>query len=92
MSFGFITFLSSKMLVVILVLAFLTGIFDAGILLRLLGFALGFVVAPILMNALNMKQMVWILHDTYITATSTALLLTAIWKLKQQKINLVRET
>ncbi|MBE4909612.1 MFS transporter [Bacillus luteolus] len=44
-------------------------IFGVGMLLKSLGFALGFVVAPILLEALTLPKMVWILHGTLITST-----------------------
>jgi MFS family permease len=114
MSTGFILFLSSEIVVVILIIAFLTGLFDAsyttlystilqksdnhirgrifgvGMLLKSLGFALGFIVAPILMDVLSMKNMVWILHGTFITATLTALVVSTVWKMKQKNITVIK--
>jgi MFS family permease len=49
-------------------------IFGVGMLLRSLGFALGFVVAPILLNSLSLPKMVWIFHGTLITTTSLVLI------------------
>lgn len=37
-------------------------IFGVGMLLKSLGFALGFVIAPILLKSMTMPQMVWVLH------------------------------
>lgn len=42
-------------------------IFGVGMLLKSLGFALGFVVAPLILNALSLPKMVWIFHGTLIT-------------------------
>lgn len=90
MSTGFIIFLSSLHLGIILIFAFLTGIFDAcfttlhatilqntnndirgrifgvGMLLKSLGFALGFIFAPIFIEAFSLTKMVWIFHGTLI--------------------------
>lgn len=98
MSAGFITFLSSINLVIVLSFAFFTGIFDAcfttlhatilqktdnhirgrifgvGMLLKSLGFALGFVVAPILLEALTLPKMVWIFHGTLIITSIIVIL------------------
>ncbi|WP_462413263.1 MFS transporter [Neobacillus sp. Marseille-QA0830] len=41
-------------------------IFGVGMLLKSLGFMLGFVVAPILLNALSLTKMVWAFHGTSI--------------------------
>lgn len=114
MSAGFILFLSSETVVIILGIAFLTGLFDAsyttlystilqksdnhirgrifgvGMLLKSLGFALGFIVAPILMEASSMKNMVWMLHGTFITATITALIISLVWKNKQKDVTVVK--
>jgi MFS family permease len=114
MSAGFIVFLSSEVVLIILTVAFLTGIFDAsyttlystilqktenhirgrifgvGMLLKSLGFALGFIVAPLLMDAFAMKNMVWMLHGTFMTATLTALVVSVVWKTKQRTIPIVK--
>ncbi|MBM7663049.1 MFS family permease [Bacillus mesophilus] len=114
MSTGFILFLSSETIVIILSIAFLTGIFDAayttlystilqktdnhirgrifgvGMLLKSLGFALGFIVAPIIMDIVSMKNMVWILHGTFISASVTALIVTLVWKSKQKNMAAVK--
>jgi MFS family permease len=114
MSTGFILFLSSETVVMILTIAFLTGIFDAayttlystilqktdnhirgrifgvGMLLKSLGFALGFIVAPIIMDIVSMKNMVWILHGTFISASVTALIVTVVWKSKQKNMAAVK--
>ncbi|WP_108670340.1 MFS transporter [Peribacillus acanthi] len=44
-------------------------IFGVGMLLKSLGFALGFVVAPILLEALTLPKMVWIFHGILITTS-----------------------
>jgi MFS family permease len=44
-------------------------IFGVGMLLKSLGFALGFVVAPILLKVSSLAQMVWVFHGTLITTT-----------------------
>lgn len=44
-------------------------IFGVGMLLKSLGFALGFVVAPILLEVLSLPKMVWIFHGTLITTS-----------------------
>lgn len=49
-------------------------IFGVGMLLKSLGFALGFVVAPFLLEALSLPKMVWIFHGTLI-ATSLFVML-----------------
>jgi MFS family permease len=66
-------------------------IFGVGMLLKSIGFALGFVVAPLIMNALDMNQMVWILHGTFILATVTALILSTVFKTKHRQIRVARE-
>jgi MFS family permease len=42
-------------------------IFGVGTLLKSLGFALGFIVAPILLETFSLVKMVWIFHGTFIT-------------------------
>jgi MFS family permease len=42
-------------------------IFGVGMLLKSLGFALGFIVAPILLETFSLSKMVWIFHGTFIT-------------------------
>ncbi|MGG4469750.1 MFS transporter [Paenibacillus alvei] len=93
MSAGFITFFSNTNSWIILIFAFVTGIFDAtfttlhavllqktdnhirgrifgvGMLLKSLGFALGFVIAPLILEATSLKQMVWIFHGALIAST-----------------------
>ncbi|WP_078547747.1 MFS transporter [Litchfieldia alkalitelluris] len=44
-------------------------IFGVGMLLKSLGFALGFIIAPILLENMTMPNMVWILHGTLIMTT-----------------------
>ncbi len=93
MSAGFITFFSNTKNWIILIFAFVTGIFDAtfttlhavllqktdnhirgrifgvGMLLKSLGFALGFVVAPFVLETTSLKWMIWIFHGALIAAT-----------------------
>lgn len=93
MSAGFITFFSNTNNWIILIFAFVTGIFDAtfttlhavllqktdnhirgrifgvGMLLKSLGFALGFVVAPFVLETTSLKWMIWIFHGALIAAT-----------------------
>ncbi|MEK4667702.1 MFS transporter [Niallia sp. FSL R7-0271] len=93
MSAGFIIFFSNTNSWIILIFAFVTGIFDAtfttlhavllqktdnhirgrifgvGMLLKSLGFALGFVIAPLILEATSLKQMVWIFHGSLIAST-----------------------
>ncbi|MBD8067384.1 MFS transporter [Bacillus sp. PS06] len=45
-------------------------IFGVGMLLKSLGFALGFIIAPILLELMTMPNMVWILHGTLILTTA----------------------
>ncbi|MEA3320841.1 MAG: MFS transporter [Bacillota bacterium] len=109
MSLGFVIFLSNTMVSVILIFAFLTGIFDAcfttlhasilqksdnyirgrvfavGMLLKSLGFALGFVIAPILLKGLTMPQMVLILHGTLITTSLVILIVASNWSNKKRQ-------
>lgn len=44
-------------------------IFGVGMLLKSLGFAFGFVVAPVLLEALSLPKMVWVFHGTLITTS-----------------------
>jgi MFS family permease len=44
-------------------------IFGVGMLLKSLGFALGFVVAPILLKWFSLPEMVWMFHGSLITTT-----------------------
>ncbi|MFC4320494.1 MFS transporter [Litchfieldia salsa] len=44
-------------------------IFGVGMLLKSLGFALGFILAPLLLERMTMPNMVWILHGTLIITT-----------------------
>ncbi|KPB05380.1 MFS transporter [Bacillus sp. CHD6a] len=109
MSLGFIIFLSNTTVSIILIFAFLTGIFDAcfttlhasilqksdnyirgrvfavGMLLKSLGFALGFVVAPILLKGLTMPQMALILHGTLITTSLVILFVAGNWSNKKRQ-------
>lgn len=50
-------------------------IFGVGMLLKSLGFALGFLVAPILLEALSLAKMVWIFHGTLIISSILVVLI-----------------
>jgi MFS family permease len=50
-------------------------IFGVGMLLKSLGFALGFVVAPLLLEALSLAKMVWIFHGTLIISSILVILI-----------------
>ncbi|WP_226680440.1 MFS transporter [Sutcliffiella horikoshii] len=60
-------------------------VFAVGMLLKSLGFALGFIVAPILLKALTLPQMVWILHGTLITTSIVVLIVASIWSSKKKQ-------
>ncbi len=60
-------------------------IFAVGMLLKSLGFALGFVIAPLLLKGFTMPQMVWILHGTLITTSLVVLIVASIWSSKQKQ-------
>ncbi|WP_404468715.1 MFS transporter [Sutcliffiella horikoshii] len=60
-------------------------VFAVGMLLKSLGFALGFIVAPILLKALTMPQMVWILPGTLITTSLAVLIAATIWSSKKKQ-------
>lgn len=60
-------------------------VFAVGMLLKSLGFALGFIVAPILLEALTLPQMVWILHGTLITTSIAVLIVASIWSSKKKQ-------
>jgi MFS family permease len=63
-------------------------IFGVGMLLKSLGFALGFVVAPILLESLSLSKMVWIFHGTLISTTILVLLyLSSLKKKVVQPVN-----
>jgi MFS family permease len=63
-------------------------IFGVGMLLKSLGFALGFVVAPILLESLSLPNMVWIFHGTLITTTVFVIFYSSNMKKKEiQPIN-----
>jgi MFS family permease len=56
-------------------------IFGVGMLLKSLGFALGFVVAPFILRAFTLPKMVSIFHGTLITTTILIMLYSSgIWK------------
>ncbi|MFZ3591440.1 MFS transporter [Bacillus sp. DJP31] len=61
-------------------------IFGIGMLLKSLGFALGFIIAPILLKGLTMPQMVWVLHGTFITTTLVVISITWVWSMKNKVI------
>lgn len=60
-------------------------IFGVSSLIVSLGFGLGFVVAPLLLQLFTMPHMVWILHGLVIVSTSSALVIT---ELTRKKTNL----
>ncbi|WP_163100348.1 MFS transporter [Peribacillus alkalitolerans] len=62
-------------------------IFGVGMLLKSLGFALGFVVAPILLEALSLPKMVWIFHGTLITTSILIMLYSSRTGKKIREIN-----
>jgi MFS family permease len=62
-------------------------IFGVGMLLKSLGFALGFIVAPILLEALSLAKMVWIFHGTLITASLLVLVISSTNRKKVKEIN-----
>jgi MFS family permease len=67
-------------------------IFGVGMLLKSLGFALGFVVAPILLETLTLPKMVWVLHGTLITSTLIITLLAIYRKAKIKVIPPVKHS
>ncbi|WP_096154979.1 MULTISPECIES: MFS transporter [Bacillus] len=111
MSVGFISFLSTTIIAIVFIFAFITGVFDAsfttlhtsilqkadnhirgrvfavGMLLKSLGFASGFIVAPIVLKELTMPQMVWIFHGTLISVTLVIFLISYRWN-KQNSLSL----
>ncbi|WLR57103.1 MFS transporter [Mesobacillus subterraneus] len=62
-------------------------IFGVGMLLKSLGFALGFVVAPILLEALSLAKMVWIFHGTLITSSIFVMLYSNRHRNKFDEVN-----
>ncbi|MBS8264140.1 MFS transporter [Mesobacillus boroniphilus] len=62
-------------------------IFGVGMLLKSLGFALGFVVAPILLEALSLTKMVWIFHGTLITSSFLVMLYSNANRKKYKEVN-----
>ncbi|WBL17225.1 MFS transporter [Sutcliffiella sp. NC1] len=108
MSVGFITFLSSNILFIIFLFAFITGIFDAsfntlhasilqkadnsirgrvfgvGMLLKSLGFAVGFIIAPAILEKFSMEVMVWIMHGSFITVTLIIFIMALLFSHKQK--------
>jgi MFS family permease len=115
MSLGFISFLSSMVVPVVLAFAFLTGIFDAGfttlhasllqkadnyirgrvfavgMLLKSLGFALGFFAATMLISKMSMPHMVWVLHGTLITTCLIAIGTSLFHGSKKRQVQVARE-
>ncbi|RSK29149.1 MFS transporter [Bacillus sp. HMF5848] len=61
-------------------------IFGVGMLLKSLGFALGFVVAPILLEASSLKMMVSFFHGSFIAITLVILVYTHIKFVKHQNL------
>jgi MFS family permease len=62
-------------------------IFGVGMLLKSLGFALGFVVAPILLKALSLPKMVWFFHGTLITTSIIMMIYSVGSRKKTAEIN-----
>ncbi|KMJ57064.1 MFS transporter [Bacillus sp. LL01] len=60
-------------------------VFAVGMLLKSLGFALGFIIAPILLKGLTMPQMVFVLHGTLITTSLVVLIVASIWSNKRKQ-------
>ncbi|MFT4412397.1 MFS transporter [Fredinandcohnia humi] len=60
-------------------------IFGVGMLLKSFGFALGFIVAPVLLEHLAMPQMVWILHGLLIVTTITVCIIMNMYVVNKQK-------
>ncbi|MCM3708739.1 MULTISPECIES: hypothetical protein [Cytobacillus] len=56
-------------------------------LLKSLGFALGFVAAPIILEVLSLAKMVWVFHGSLISATIVVLIFAAGMQKKGQKIS-----
>ncbi|MCA1319896.1 MFS transporter [Bacillus tianshenii] len=116
MSLGFISFLSNTVVPVVLVFAFLTGIFDAGfttlhasllqkadnyirgrvfavgMLLKSLGFAIGFFAATMLLSNMSMPHMVWILHGTLITTCLIAIGTSLFQSAKKKQVSVAGES
>jgi MFS family permease len=62
-------------------------IFGVGMLLKSLGFATGFIVAPILLEAFSLAKMVWIFHGTLITTSFLVLVISSTNRKKVEEIN-----
>lgn len=62
-------------------------IFGVGMLLKSLGFALGFVVAPALLETLSLAKMVWIFHGTLITTSIAVMIYSNTNRKKVKEIN-----
>ncbi|MFD2443925.1 MFS transporter [Bacillus sp. CGMCC 1.16607] len=62
-------------------------IFGVGMLLKSLGFALGFVVAPILLESLSLAKMVWVFHGTLITTCVVVAIYAGRIKKKNTSLN-----
>ncbi|RSD26078.1 MFS transporter [Mesobacillus subterraneus] len=62
-------------------------IFGVGMLLKSLGFALGFVVAPILLEAFSLPKMVWIFHGTLIATSILVMFYSSMGRKKIKEIN-----
>ncbi|MGV2939002.1 MFS transporter [Mesobacillus sp. LC4] len=64
-------------------------IFGVGMLLKSLGFALGFVLAPFLLEALSLAKMVWVFHGSLITTSILVMIYSAG---KQNKLNEIKQS
>jgi MFS family permease len=65
-------------------------IFGVGMLLKSLGFALGFVVAPILLKSMSLPHMVWIFHGMLITTSILVLLYSS--NLQKKKVQSLKHS
>ncbi|MGN7177466.1 MFS transporter [Paenibacillus sp. FSL R5-0490] len=62
-------------------------IFGVGMLLKSLGFALGFVAAPLVLEVLSLAKMVWVFHGTLISATFFVLIFAAGMQKKGKRLS-----
>lgn len=56
-------------------------------LLKSLGFALGFVAAPLLLEVLSLAKMVWVFHGTLISASIFVLIFAAGMQKKGKRLS-----
>ncbi|WP_417899308.1 MFS transporter [Bacillus haimaensis] len=67
-------------------------VFAVGMLLKSLGFALGFFAATILISNMSMPHMVWILHGTLITTCLVVIGTSLFHALKKKQVQVARES